>query len=289
MYYKNALKKTVDYIEANLEDIFSLDDLVSINGFSRCHFSRLFHLFSGYSISDYIRGRRLTEAARILVDTDDKIMDIALRFQFSSQDSFTRSFKQAFNESPAKFRRSQIKKTLVKPLNAEKIVLIQGGQEVKPRIEILDDLRVCGMACTSKNMHGEIPALWDRFIPRMHEIKSNVMFGRTFGVCEALEENIEDVDLDNPGEFGYLAGVQITDDSDIPNGMEVWDVPHKKYAVFTHRGTVHTLGDTYKMIYAKWIPESGYKIVFTYDFEVYGPDYNPTDPNAVMEIYLPIE
>lgn len=289
MYYQSALTKTVSYVENHLCDYFSLDDLNAVNGFSRCHFSRLFQLFTGYTISEYIRGRRLTEAAKSLVETDEKIMSIALQYQFSSQDAFTRAFTKAFGIPPARFRRQGQRKVLINPLDVSKIIWMQGGMEVKPEIVELTHLRVCGLTYKGKNQHGEIPELWQKFIPRMKEIKNPVSNMKSYGICEPLEESVEDVDLDNPNDFRYLAGIEVTSDENIPAGMEVWEVPHKKYAVFTHTGAVELLGDTYKAIYSKWIPESGYEVVFTYDFEVYDEDFKPGDPTSKMYVYIPIK
>ena len=113
MYYNSALEKTISYIEDNLNVDFALEDLTDISGFSRCHFSKLFHAFTGYKLSNYVRGRRLSEAAIRLVNSDDRIIDISFDYQFSSQESFTRSFNRYFSVSPAKYRKNDICKGLL--------------------------------------------------------------------------------------------------------------------------------------------------------------------------------
>ncbi len=289
MYYQSALNKTVSYVELNLCECFSLDQLTVINGFSQWHFSRLFHLFTGYSISEYIRGRRLSEAANMLVSSDSRIIDIAMMYQFSSQDAFTRAFSKAYGISPGRFRRKGQPKVLIDPLDISKIIWKQGGLEVKPEIKILDNLKVMGLVYQGKNQNGEIGELFGEFFKRSNEIDNAVGNMKTYGICEPLEETVEEVDLDNPNDFKYLAGIEVKDNENIPAGMEVWDVPHKKYAVFTHTGSVELLGETYKAIYTKWIPESGYEVVFTYDFELYDKDFNPGDDKSKMYVYIPIK
>jgi len=289
MYYQSALSKTISYVEHNLCESFSLEELTEINGFSRWHFSRVFHLFTGYSISEYIRGRRLSEAAVELVETSHKIIDIALDYQFSSQDAFTRSFTSAYGISPGRFRKLGQRKILINPLDVSKIIWMQGGLEVKPEIIIIEDLKVMGLVYKGKNENQEIGGLWQEFFTRVQEITSSKNNMKSYGICEPLEENVEDVDLDNPNNFKYLAGVEVFDGKKIPKGMEVWDVPHKKYAVFTHKGPVEMLGDTYKAIYSQWLPESGYEVVFTYDFELYDKDFKPGDKKSKMYIYIPIK
>lgn len=287
MYYKNALSKTVKYVEENLCEPFSLEDLVEVNGFSQWHFSRLFHAFTGYSISDYIRARRLTEAANELF-MDKKIINIALDYQFSSQDSFTRAFKKAFQITPARYRKNGLKKVLTQPLDINKLVWIQGGQEMKPEVVILKDLKVCGMVYTGKNENGEVPALWQDFLKRIPEISNAKGNGASYGVCEPLEESVDQVNWEVASDIRYMASIEVTSDH-APDGMEVWSVPHEKYAVFTHIGSVETLGETYKSIYSKWLPESGYEVVFTYDFELYDKDFKPGQEDSKMYIYIPIK
>lgn len=289
MYYQSALSKTISYVENNLCESFSLEDLSEVNGFSRCHFSRLFHLFTGYTISEYIKGRRLTEAALMLVETDQRIIDIAIAYQFSSQDSFTRAFSQVYGITPGRFRKQGQRKNLIEPLDVSKIIWMQGGLEVKPEIKTINDLKVMGMVYQGKNQSGEIGVLWQQFLARIPDIKSPKGNMKSYGICEPLEESVEDVDLDNPNDFKYLAGIEVVDDNDVPEGMEVWDVKHNKYAVFTHRGPVEMLGDTYKAIYSQWLPESGYEVVFTYDFEMYDQDFKPGQTDSKMYIYIPIK
>ncbi|MBI9011624.1 MAG: AraC family transcriptional regulator [Clostridiales bacterium] len=164
MYYQSALSKTISFVEHNLCESFSLEELTEINGFSKWHFSRVFHLFTGYSISEYIRGRRLSEAARELVETDNKIIDIAFDYQFSSQDAFTRSFTSSYGISPGRFRKLGQRKILINPLDVSKIIWMQGGLEVKPEIIMIDDLKVMGLVYKGQNQNQEIGMLWQEFL-----------------------------------------------------------------------------------------------------------------------------
>lgn len=289
MYYMKALQVTIDYIESHLYKDFTLSDLEQENGFSRCHFSRLFHLFTGYKISEYIRSRRLTVACERLLHTMDRQVDIALDLQFSSQDAFTRSFKKVVGVTPGQYRKTKQHRFEVAPLNVESIIWIQGGMEMKPIIKTIEKMYIVGMVYEGKNQNNEIPEMWQRFIPRMHEIQHTKGNGRSYGICQPLEEKLEDVDLENPSDFKYLAGLEVSSIEDIPEGMVYWEVKKQKYAVFTHTGSVELLGDTYKAIYSKWLPESGYDVVFTYDFEMYDASFKPGDEQSKMYVYIPIK
>lgn len=96
------------YIEENyLEDI-SLDDIAGHVGYSKYHLNRMFFDRTGQTLHKYIRERRLTHAADMLVNTEQPIVDIALGIGYTSQQSFTLAFKQMFGCTPNKYRSTYV-------------------------------------------------------------------------------------------------------------------------------------------------------------------------------------
>lgn len=117
MNYRETIQESIDYIENNLKEKILLEDLAKIAFLSKFHYHRIFHEIIGETVMDYIRKRRLTEAAKELVESDEKIIDIALKYQFSSQESFTRAFKKMFDISPGEFRRRQVSVLLYRKID----------------------------------------------------------------------------------------------------------------------------------------------------------------------------
>jgi AraC-like DNA-binding protein len=107
----------MEYIEENLNKKIELKDLADKVFLSKYHFHRVFHAIAGEPVAEYIRKRRLMEAANELLNTDDKIVDIALKYQFSSQEVFTKAFKKLYGIPPREFRRSGINITLMRSKN----------------------------------------------------------------------------------------------------------------------------------------------------------------------------
>ncbi|MDT8861906.1 helix-turn-helix transcriptional regulator [Alkalihalobacillus sp. MEB130] len=103
--YVEVVQQSISYMEERLIEDISPDGIADYVGYSPFHFHRIFQSVTGISIAEYIRRRRLTHAACDLVMTDEKIITIAITYHFSSQESFTRAFKQLFQISPAKYRR----------------------------------------------------------------------------------------------------------------------------------------------------------------------------------------
>jgi AraC-like DNA-binding protein len=104
MEYVKRLQRTINYIEQHLEDDVSLADLATVACYSRSHFIWLFECATGLSPMEYLRKRRLSKAATA-IEFGASIMDTALRFRFSSQDVFTRSFHNEFGLPPGMYRK----------------------------------------------------------------------------------------------------------------------------------------------------------------------------------------
>ena len=105
MDYIHPINRAIDYIEANLAQELDLSEVAAAAGYSPFHLSCLFRAMTGETPGGYIRKRRLSEAARQLVTSKRRILDIALDQQFGSQAAFTRAFRAAFGISPGAYRK----------------------------------------------------------------------------------------------------------------------------------------------------------------------------------------
>lgn len=108
MNHDACIKKSIEYIEDNLDNKIELKELADKAFLSKYHFHRVFHSVVGEPVAEYIRKRRLKEAASELITTDNKIVDIALKYQFGSQEAFTKAFKRIYGVPPREFRTSKV-------------------------------------------------------------------------------------------------------------------------------------------------------------------------------------
>lgn len=104
MENKNIIKKIIDYIEDNLDDTLSLDEIAKEAGYSKFHLNRVFSEYVGCTIYKYIQMRRLTVAAEKLVYTEKPITEIAYEANYNSQQSFTFAFRQLYGYPPQAYR-----------------------------------------------------------------------------------------------------------------------------------------------------------------------------------------
>lgn len=105
MDYHSKVRDSLEYIEKNLDNKIKLNDLAQKAYLSKYHYHRLFHKITGESVTRYITKKRMEKAAEELVQTEQPIIDIALKYQYASQESFSRAFMRIYDLTPGKYRR----------------------------------------------------------------------------------------------------------------------------------------------------------------------------------------
>ncbi|MHB9133993.1 MAG: GyrI-like domain-containing protein [Armatimonadota bacterium] len=282
--YFAQVYRAIGYIEEHLTDEVNVLEIAEYAGYSAFHFGRIFQGLTGESVMEYVRKRRLTMAACALVQTKRRILDIAVEYQYDSQEAFTRSFKRAYGMTPGVYRRRGVLMLLCVPLTLPLLMApVRKGEHMEPKIVDKEAMLVVGLKYTGKNEHREIPALWDDFLPRCREVQHIAEPNVCLGVCG---------DMQADGAFSYLAGVPVTVEADISEGMVAWHVPAAKYAVFTHRGPLdgeNSLASTNAYIYREWLPASGYQRADTPDLELYDHRFAFGQEQSEMDIYIPIK
>src|SRR5258707_962967 len=123
-----------------------------------------------------------------------------------------------------------------------------------------------------------IPGLWQRFHLSVAHIPSRV--GQlAYGVC---------CNGDDAGNFDYIAGVEVTDFSDLPREFMRVRIPEQKYAVFAHREHVSTIRRTVNTIWNQWLPASGLEAADAPNFERYDENFDSFTGNGGLEIWVPV-
>ncbi len=108
------IQELIKFIEDNLDMELSQSVLEEKSGYSKYHLHRIFKSEVGMSPSKYIRNRRMATSSVLLLYTEVDILDIALGFQFNSQEAFSRAFKNVYSLSPGKYRKLMSKMIIKK-------------------------------------------------------------------------------------------------------------------------------------------------------------------------------
>ncbi|MEG0692845.1 MAG: helix-turn-helix domain-containing protein, partial [Oscillospiraceae bacterium] len=104
MDWITGIQRAIDYTEAHLTDNIDYEAVANEAYSSSFHFQRVFGILCGFSLGDYIRMRRLSLAAEELRRTNDKIIDIALKFGYDTPESFSRAFARFHRITPTEAR-----------------------------------------------------------------------------------------------------------------------------------------------------------------------------------------
>jgi AraC family transcriptional regulator len=97
----HQFNKTIDYLESTLTSEVELKKFQNISGYSYPLFSRIFSILSEITLAEYLRNRKLTLAVDDLLNTDQKVIDIALKYNYDSADAFSFAFKKFHGNSPS--------------------------------------------------------------------------------------------------------------------------------------------------------------------------------------------
>ena len=101
-----AILKSIDYIDKNYEKHLTVDEIASVAGFSKYHFSRLFKSYTGYTVIEHINGRRCENAKLLLEDTTKSVAQISSECGFESCSYFAKAFQKNFSIPPSAYRKN---------------------------------------------------------------------------------------------------------------------------------------------------------------------------------------
>lgn len=229
------IQKAIDYIEKNLTRDINPGQAAREACFSISHFYRMFHALVGHSVNEYIRKRRLSEAARRLVDTDDRLIEICLDYRFEYQESFTRAFKKMYGVTPGVYRKKQQAPEEFPVLDlCARYYLPDRVNLIDPRIKVLKRLKPARIAYyRAEGIEPERKAWLTIYAwTKKNKIAEKLKYFRIFG-------------FDNPSpkpnnpSYGYEFWITVNENIHASGNVKIKDFPGGLYAVTpTTLGTI---------------------------------------------------
>jgi AraC family transcriptional regulator len=286
--YRACIQQSIDYIEDHLQEPITVDHLARIAGFSPYHYYRIFQVYVGIAVMDYIRRRRLAYAAAELA-RGKRILDVALDYGFETHNGFAKAFRKVYGCSPEAYRPHVSGRP---PKKVDLMLLEQvhltGGIVVEPKIITKPAVKIAGYelqtTCRDGKNLQEIPAFWQDLMPdkqaRLHSTLPAIQHNE-YAICFPPDSAT--------GDFSYIVGLEVPNYDSVPPDMWRGEVPEATYAVFTVP-PVETPGPafsdaiqgTWGYIFSTWFPDSGYELAEgKLEYEFY---YSGTQ----AEIYIPI-
>jgi AraC family transcriptional regulator len=270
--------KALFVIERNIDRDLTLGEIAERCGVSRFHLAHAFGEAAGLSVMEYVRGRRLTEAAYALASGAEDILSVALDGGYGSHEAFSRAFKTQFGKTPEDVRKSQSVAGLalvdaIRHLESRRMTLTE------PRIEKTGEMLFVGLKerVGYRDMQN-IAGQWQRFMSGpFHEIENRTP-SIPVGIVTASDE----------GGVEYVCAAEVSRFGALPKGLvKVTLAPHP-YAVFAHDGHITRLRETYDAIWNEWFPVSGKRPADAPSFERHNQTFDPRTGEGGVTIWIPV-
>ncbi|MBM7540001.1 AraC family transcriptional regulator [Amphibacillus cookii] len=283
MGWIESIGEAINYIEDNLTEKLTIENIAKQAFISPFYFQKGFAMLCGFTVGEYIRQRRLTLAGSKLVSTDEKIIDIALKYDYDSPDSFTKAFTRFHGVTPTAVRKDGAMIKSFAPLKIK--ILLEGGYVMDYKIVEKDSFTIIGASRIFKygTAKTEIPRFWT---DHYQTGKGKVVCGM-YGVC--IDENL------GSDKFDYLIADNYDPSSEVPDGFVTKIIPKHTWAIFACKGSMpKSLQDVNQKIFSEWLPNcKDYEIAAGYNIEMYTniDDYlkGNQDENYYSEIWIPVK
>ncbi len=282
MEWLKKLGKAIDYIEDNLDKEISYDEAARIACCSPYYFQRVFSYVSGVSLAEYIRRRKMTQAAFELQRADSRVIDVALKYGYSSPTSFNRAFQNVHGITPTAAKLGG--NVLQAYPSIQFKIEITGGSAMAYRIVKKPPLRIVGIRIPLTSDMEEnlriVPEFW----------KASLQGKQFLEICSLSNgepRGILGISVyKNPREIYYYIGVAVN--SPAPAGMYGFEIPAATWVIFDNNGRFkEDVQSVFKRFYMEWLPFSGYQYAELPDIEVY-PICSGQPVNGHSEVWIAV-
>ncbi len=283
MEWMAIIGNSIQYMEDHITEDITVESVAKSVGVSSFYFQKGFAMLCGFSVSEYIRNRRLALAGNDLLVTDEKIIDIAMKYGYDSPDSFTKAFARFHGVTPTAVRKDDVLLKSFAPLKIK--ISLEGGYLMDYKIVKKEAFTVIANAKTFpyEGAKETVPQFW----------QEHFQSGKGAVVCGCYGINI---DLEMGQEnFEYLIADPYDPQKEIPEGFVTKTIPAFDWAVFPCRGAMpDALQDVNTKIYTEWLPAlKEYEFAAGYCVEYYDDptkyEKGTRDENYYCEIWIPVK
>lgn len=295
MEWVTSIRKAIEYMEHNLLNDISVQDVGNAVHVSTMYLQKGFTVMTGYSIGEYIRNRRLYQAALDLYSSEEKIIDIAFRYAYDTPESFTKAFTRFHGATPSQIRNHEAHFKAFHPLKIE--LSVTGGAKMDYRIVNKAGLQVIGFEreFSVETGNAEIPLFWDEIF---NKYVSNISKGNA--PANAYEQAIVDhhigdygicVDGEKDGMLRYIIGGAYKG-GPVPEGMTLYSFDGGEWAVFDCVGPLpDAIQSLSGQIYREWLPGNPeFELAGNANVEWYAPKYLDKEaPDYHSAVWIPVK
>lgn len=270
MSFATDFESAIEYIEENLTGKIDLNMVAKKAKCSPFHFQRMFSSIVGFPLSEYIRRRRLTLAAFDVQNSDERIIDIAMKYGYETHSSFSRAFQSMHGVTPSKVRTEGVVLMAYPPISFQ--FSLKGAEAMQYRIVETQPFKLFGTDAVQ--IDGWDPDKFlehaDRVIENGSHDETNIAAGFPGKVREMMANNEWDVSRihllhaihfwDDEGKKYFMYGWELPE-TGVGEQFTILEVPASAWVVVTIplNGNRTAITGCYKDLYVNWFPNSGYE------------------------------
>jgi AraC family transcriptional regulator len=280
MEWIERLNGAMNYIEEHITEEISYDQVAKIACCSSYHFQRMFSYMANIPLSEYIRRRRMSLAAVDLRQKEAKIIDIALKYGYTSPTAFNRAFQSIHGFAPSLVREEGVSIKSFPPISFK--ITIKGVGEMNYRIEKKDAFRIIGIA---QPLYHEFEKNFE-IVPKMWQnAATDGTVAKLISMMDSEPRGVLGVSIsDDLQDWKYYIAVAST--KEIDNTISEYTISPFTWAIFAGSGQCpQAIQELEQRIVTEWLPTSGYEYDNGPDIEVY---INADPQNAQFEVWLPV-
>ncbi|MET9181564.1 AraC family transcriptional regulator [Kitasatospora aureofaciens] len=281
------LNRAMEDIERNLDQEIDVAELARTAMTSEYHFRRLFSMLAGMPLSEYVRRRRLTVAGAEVLDGGRTLLDIAVRYGYTSGEAFARAFRSMHGVGPGEARRDGA--VLVSQPRMSFRLIVEGSSSMEYRIIEKPAFRIVGKKArvpliylgVNPHIAEFIKGLGAETVERITALTGEDPLG-IVSVMDDFSPNREE-----GSELDYWHAVVAREDAVVPEDLEVLRVPAGTWAVFTNTGPFpHALQKMWGDTYSQWFPSNPYET--RPGPEILRTRFIPGTGDAEAELWMPV-
>lgn len=265
-------------VERNSKQPLTLNDVAAACGVSRSHLASAFGTATGRPLMNYVRARRLSDAAQELAAGAPDILTVALEYGYGSHEAFTRAFGDHFGRTPEQVRNAGTADGLALT-PALKLPI----EPVGAPPHMLDELprrRFVGFSAPSSwGETSSIPSQWQHFISEYYDDIPSKIEQMPVGMCDTPDEE---------GRFRYIASAEVEEFEDRVADLVCVEMPPQTYAVFEHRSHVSKIFDTYRAIWNEALPAIKRTAADWPSLEFHNDTFDPSTGLGGLRIFIPL-
>lgn len=297
-----GIQKAINYIEDHLTEEIDYEKVAEQSFSSNFHFQRVFSILCGFTLGEYIRSRRLSQAGIELAGQDVKVIDVALKYGYESPDSFAKAFQKFHGVKPSEAKNSGCKLKSFSRLNLK--VSLKGGNEMNYRIEEKEAMILTGYKKRFTGVpYGEERERQERDFFMTTRAKQWLLRGAGFEAWEidyGIVNNINDEGYDFYIAYKLnewtrenlcnrdVTGVDFMDEM----AFEHISIPKQTYVVMetTHqKNPISEYTDIRERFVSEWLPGSGYEFCKGSELTLIHWRTGETKKERFVEVWIPVE